>query len=40
MNFAETMPEYHWRHGYEYAIVLTVVTTGFTYWWFKKKKWF
>ena len=40
MNFAETMPEYHWKHGYLYAIILTIVSTVVTYWWFKKKKWF
>ena len=40
MNFAETMPEYHWKYGYEYALALTAVTTAATYWYFKKKKWF
>jgi len=39
MNF-DVMPELHWKHGYELAMVITVVATGITYWWFKKKKWF
>jgi len=39
MNF-DVMPELHWKYGYELAMVLTVVATGITYWWFKKKKWF
>jgi Mg2+ and Co2+ transporter CorA len=34
------MPELHWKYGYELAMVITVVATGITYWWFKKKKWF
>src|SRR4051794_3196386 len=37
MNFSETMPEYHWKHGYLFAIIITVVSTVATYWWFKKK---
>ena len=40
MNFAETMPEYRWKYGYEYAIVLTAISTMVTVWYFKKKKWF
>ena len=40
MNFAETMPEYRWKYGYEYAITLTIVSTLITVWYFKKKKWF
>ena len=40
MNFAETMPEYKWKYGYEYAIVLTLISTVVTLWFFKKKKWF
>ena len=40
MNFSDTMPEYKWKHGYAYAIVLTIVSTAATYWWFRKKKWF
>ena len=39
MNF-DVMPELHWKYGYELAMVITVVATGVTYWWFKKKKWF
>ncbi len=40
MNFSETMPEYKWKYGYEYAIVLTIISTVATVWYFKKKKWF
>ncbi len=40
MNFTETMPEYRWKHGYLFAICLTIVSTAATYGWFKKKKWF
>ena len=40
MNFADSMPEYKWKHGYAWAIALTVVSTAATYWWFRKKKWF
>jgi magnesium transporter len=40
MNFTDQMPELHWRFGYEMAIVLTVLSTAATYWYFKKKKWF
>jgi len=40
MNFADSMPEYKWRHGYAWAIALTIVSTVATYWWFRKKKWF
>jgi magnesium transporter len=39
MNFKH-MPEFDWVHGYTYVALLTVVTTGLTYWYFKKKKWF
>ena len=39
MNFSK-MPEYHWEYGYELAIVITIVSTAATYWYFKKKKWF
>src|SRR6266496_5742991 len=39
MNFRD-MPELSWRHGYWYALVLMTVSTGATYWYFKKKKWF
>ena len=40
MNFAESMPEYRWKYGYEYAIGLTAISTALTVWYFKKKKWF
>src|SRR5712671_5394237 len=39
MNFHD-MPELTWRYGYELAILITVVSTAATYWWFKKKHWF
>jgi magnesium transporter len=39
MNFAD-MPEYHWKHGYLFAFVLMAASTGTTYWYFKRKKWF
>jgi magnesium transporter len=39
MNFKH-MPELDWIHGYSYVALLTVVTTGLTYWYFKKQKWF
>ena len=38
MNF-HNMPEYNWEHGYSMAIVLTIVSTIGTYWYFKRKKW-
>ena len=40
MNFAKTMPEYKWKHGYLFAIIVTILSSVATYWWFKKKKWF
>ena len=39
MNF-HNMPELTWRYGYELAIIITVLSTAATYWWFKKKHWF
>lgn len=39
MNF-EGMPELKTKYGYELAIGLTLLSTGGTYWWFKKKRWF
>ena len=39
MNFHD-MPELSWRHGYWVAGVVMVLSTGLTYWYFKKKKWF
>ncbi len=38
MNF-ETIGEFNWKHGYRYAIGLTVASTAFVVWWFKRKKW-
>lgn len=40
MNFGEQMREMKWPHAYQLAIILTVVSTAATYWYFKKKKWF
>jgi len=40
MNFSETMPEYKWRYGYPFAIVVTIISTVATYLWFRKKRWF
>jgi Mg2+ and Co2+ transporter CorA len=28
------------RYGYEIATTVTLIATGATYWYFKKKKWF
>jgi magnesium transporter len=39
MNF-QGMPELEWPHGYWIAAVITGVSTGVTYWYFKKRKWF
>jgi len=39
MNFHD-MPELSWKHGYLVAFVTVVVSTGLTYWYFRKKKWF
>ena len=38
MNF-EGMPELKWKHGYAMVMGVTVVSTGLTYWWFKRRKW-
>ena len=38
MNFA-TMPELSNAHGYLIASVIMVLSTGGTYWYFKRKKW-
>ena len=38
MNF-EDMPELKSKHGYAFAIGVTVFSTGLTYWWFKRRKW-
>ncbi len=39
MNF-QHMPELSWQHGYMVAAGVMLVSTSFTYWYFKKKKWF
>ncbi|HZR19502.1 MAG TPA: CorA family divalent cation transporter, partial [Verrucomicrobiae bacterium] len=39
MNFRD-MPELTWRHGYAIAASVMLFSTGATYWYFKKKKWF
>src|SRR5947207_8157071 len=39
MNFHD-MPELSWKHGYWVALGVTVVSTGLTFWYFKKRKWF
>lgn len=39
MNFPK-MPELSWRYGYEIIISATLLATGLTYWYFRKKKWF
>jgi magnesium transporter len=38
MNFKH-MPELDWKYGYTGAVALTVLSTGATYWYFKRKKW-
>jgi magnesium transporter len=38
MNFHD-MPELKSPYGYVYAICLTAIFTGATYWYFRKKKW-
>jgi magnesium transporter len=39
MNF-KNMPELDWKYGYAAAATLTLIATGATFWFFKKKKWF
>jgi magnesium transporter len=39
MNF-HGMPELSWSYGYLTAVVITLISTAATYWYFKKKKWF
>ena len=39
MNFHD-MPELSWKHGYWVAALTVVISTGLTYWYFKRKKWF
>jgi magnesium transporter len=38
MNF-KNMPELDWKHGYLAAVLVTLVSTGATYWYFKVKRW-
>lgn len=38
MNFKD-MPELEWRHGYWFALGLTVAMTVGTLWYFKRRKW-
>jgi magnesium transporter len=40
MNFGEQMREMKWPHAYLLAVVLTVISTAATFWYFKKRKWF
>lgn len=37
MNF-ESMPEFAWRYGYVFVIILTITTLLICFWFFKKKK--
>jgi magnesium transporter len=39
MNF-DNMPELTWKYGYVTSILVTILATAGTYWYFKKKKWF
>jgi magnesium transporter len=39
MNFHD-MPELSWKHGYLVAFGVVLISTGLTYWYFKRKKWF
>jgi magnesium transporter len=39
MNFHD-MPELSWKHGYLIAFGAVALSTGLTYWYFRKKKWF
>jgi magnesium transporter len=38
MNF-ERIPEFGWRYGYLYSIILMIVSVVFVLFYFKKKKW-
>jgi magnesium transporter len=40
MNFVDQMPELHWKHGYRMAGAVTALSTVFTIWYFKRRKWF
>lgn len=39
MNFKH-MPEIEWPYGYSLVAVLTAISTGLTYWYFKRRHWF
>jgi magnesium transporter len=39
MNF-ESMPEIKWPHAYAWASLVTVLSTGGAFLYFKKRKWF
>lgn len=39
MNFSRQMPEFEMEHGYAYVLLLTALTTGITFFYFKRKKW-
>ena len=39
MNFHD-MPELKWEHGYWVAGIVMFLSTVFTWWYFKRKKWF
>jgi magnesium transporter len=39
MNFHD-MPELSWKHGYLVAFGVVALSTGLTYWYFRRKKWF
>src|SRR5215471_1539360 len=39
MNFPD-MPELKWPHAYAIAATITFLSTGATFWYFKRKKWF
>jgi magnesium transporter len=40
MNFTELMPELRWKHGYHWALGLTLAATMVMYGWFRRKRWF
>jgi magnesium transporter len=38
MNF-DSIPEVRWQYGYALAFALTILSTGLTLWYFRRKKW-
>jgi magnesium transporter len=40
MNYTAQMPEFGWKHGYFWALGLTLASTLAMYVWFRRKKWF